>query len=104
MDIVYKKPISQTSYQLLRHAGYIPITDRETGKQSYVLKIDDRRYPRFHVYVKEETDNRLQLHLHLDNKQHGWTHSRHDSEYDGEQVMAEATRLIRWIKHFAVRK
>lgn len=104
MDISHNKPLTKTSYQLLREAGYIPIHDRRTGKQSYVYRLTANRYPRFHVYVEEETDDSLKLHLHLDNREHGWGQRLHDSVYEGEQVEAEAGRLKRWMKHFTVKE
>ena len=74
--------------------------DRASGKQSYVYRLTTNRYPRFHVYVEEETEDSMKLHLHLDNKQHGWGERRHDSDYDSEQVKAEGARLQRWMLHF----
>lgn len=102
MDISWKQELSQTSYRILREAGYIPIHDRKTGKQSYVYKLTGNRYPRFHVYIEGETDEQLDLHLHLDNKEHGWGQRLHDSEYNGERVDAEGERLKRWLQHFTI--
>lgn len=100
MDIVYRAPLTQTSYRIMRDAGYIPIHDRKSGKQSYVYKIRGDRYPRFHVYVREETENNLTLHVHLDHKAHGWSEtSRHDADYDSADVAQEAERLKRWLAH-----
>lgn len=102
MNIIYNKELMKTSYQILREAGYIPILDRKSGKQSYVFKIGGAHYPRYHVYVEEETDTLLKLHLHLDNREHGWGQKLHDTEYKGENVDAEAGRLERWLKHFTL--
>lgn len=99
MDIVYDKPLAKNAASILRDAGYIPLFDRLSGKQSFAHKIRGDRYPRFHVYVLEETESRLKLNLHLDNKEHGWGERRHDSKYDGEEVSAEAGRLMRWLAH-----
>jgi hypothetical protein len=99
MDIAYDKPLAKNSAALLREAGYMPIFDRLSGKQSFVNKIRGDRYPRFHVYVLEETEGQLKLHLHLDHKEHGWGDRLHDSEYDGPDVKEEAGRLLRWMAH-----
>lgn len=104
MDIIYNKPLQKTSYSILREAGYIPIVDRVTGKQSYVYRIQEGRYPRFHVYVEEEKDDLLHIHLHLDHKQHGWGERLHDTEYEGEQVDEEGARLERWLEHFSIKE
>lgn len=102
MDIHWQKPLKKTSYQLLREAGYIPITDRATGKQSYVFKLTSERYPRFHIYVEGEGDDFLQIHLHLDRRKHGFGERLHDTEYDGETVEKEGERLQRWMQHFTI--
>ena len=103
MDILFQKPLQKTSYGILREAGYIPILDRASGKQSYVSKITQARYPRFHVYIEEEKDDLLKLHLHLDHKRHGWGERLHDTEYEGEQVDDESARIERWLNHYAVK-
>lgn len=103
MDILFQKPLQKTSYAILREAGYIPIVDRASGKQSYVLKIAGGRYPRFHVYIEEEKDDLLKIHLHLDHKQHGWGERLHDTEYDGEDIDIESGRIERWLEHAVVK-
>lgn len=100
MDIVYTKPLTKNSYNILRTAGYVPIREHKSGKESYVFKISGDRYPRLHLYVDSEEDDKIKWHLHLDNKEHGWGDRRHDTEYDGEQVEEEAARLRRWLAHF----
>ncbi|MBI4122232.1 MAG: hypothetical protein HY461_02785 [Parcubacteria group bacterium] len=101
MDIIWQKPLSQNAGTMLRQAGYIPLFDRLSGKQSFAFQIGPGHYPRFHVYVEEETEARLKLHLHLDSKEHGWGERRHDSVYDSDEVRAEAARVKRWLEHFA---
>ena len=100
MDIEWKKELTKNSYGILREAGYIPIQDRKSGKQSYVRKFTSAKYPRFHIYVENEKEDYLKLHLHLDHKAHGWGQRRHDTEYKGEKVSAETARLERWLVHF----
>lgn len=100
MDISYHKELTKNSYGFMREAGYIPIHDRRSGKQSYVYRMSGGRYPRFHVYVQEETDDSIKLHLHLDHREHGWGQRLHDTEYDSDLVRSEADRLKRWLVHF----
>lgn len=99
MDIVYGKPLTKNSAALLREAGYMPIFDRRSGKQSFVNKIRGDRYPRFHIYILEETEQSIKLHLHLDHKEHGWGERLHDSVYEGTEVEEEGARLHRWLVH-----
>lgn len=100
MDIVISKPLKKNSYAILRDAGYIPIFDRASGKQSFVFRIKDTRYPRFHVYLEEESDSRTKWHLHLDHREHGFGERLHDTEYDGDAVREEGSRLQRWLMHY----
>ena len=104
MDIIYKEPLSENSYSILRKAGYIPIRDRESGKESFILKVQGDRYPRFHLYLEEESETSLKWHLHWDKKKHGWSDRRHDTEYGGETVKEEADRLKRWLAHYTVKE
>lgn len=100
MDISYNKELTKNSYTILREVGYVPIHDRRSGKQSYVYRLTGNRYPRFHIYVQQETDDSLKLHLHLDHREHGWGQRLHDTEYDSEAVRSETDRLKRWLLHF----
>lgn len=100
MDIVHSKPLKNNSYTILREAGYIPIFDRQSGKESYVLKIRGDRYPRFHLYIQEENASGIKWHVHIDQKEHGWSDSRHDTKYDTAEVQDEADRLRRWLNHY----
>lgn len=100
MDINYSQPLSKNSYTILRAAGYVPIRDRKTGKESYVLKLRETHYPRFHLYIEREDKEEIAWHLHFDQKEHGWGEKRHDAQYDGEDVEKEVARLQRWLVHF----
>ena len=102
MDIEWKQELTKTSYQLMREAGYLPITDRRSGKQSYVYRLTSNRYPRFHVYIEEEEETYLKIHLHLDHREHGFGQKLHDTEYQGANVEQESARIQRWLKHFTV--
>ena len=104
MDIVYQHPLKRNSYTILRQAGYIPIHDRTSGKDSFVFKIRGDRYPRFHLYVEQETPNAVKWHVHLDHKEHGWSHKRHDADYDGPDVQEEVGRLKRWLTHHTAKE
>lgn len=87
---------SQNVQYLLRRCGYAPQYSRRTGETSYVRLLRRTPYPRFHLYVNEETDTTLVLNLHLDAKQpsYGGSHA-HAGEYDGTLVEEEADYIRR---------
>ncbi|MFA6512249.1 MAG: hypothetical protein WCV86_03955 [Patescibacteria group bacterium] len=90
--------IPQPAYQpvvLLRAAGYAPFRDPKTGEGSFVRRLGTEFYPRFHIYVIKDTDDVLDLTLHLDQRRPSYTGSRaHNGEYDGPQIEAERTRIL----------
>jgi hypothetical protein len=78
--------------QLLRRCGYAEQITRH-GKISYIRRIAQAEFPRFHVYV-QIGDNEIQVNLHLDQK--APTYGRgtaHSGEYDGEVVAKEGERI-----------
>ena len=79
--------------QLLKLAGYLSITDRRTGKDSFVRSLARANYPRFHVYVKEEGGS-LIFDMHIDHKQASYEgFHMHNAEYEGDLVESELARL-----------
>ena len=74
---------------VMRRSGYGFLRDRQHGTESYVRRLGSGFYPRFHVYVQNNSIN-----LHLDQKQasYGGT-SAHSGEYDGEVVEREGERI-----------
>jgi len=83
---------------ILQTCGFFPIFDRRTQKGSFVRKISNNRYPRFHLYLKELT-NELVFDLHLD--QSGTVYSgqkAHNADYDSPEVKQELTRIFQEVK------
>lgn len=73
--------------------GYGKIFDRRMNKISFSKRIHRDFYPRFHVYIKIETEQTI-FDLHLDQKRpiyEGVT--AHAGEYDGEVVEREGERI-----------
>ena len=94
MDIVFEHVQSASVHQLLRKAGYSPIRDFKTKKESYVRTLGAQHYPRFHIYVLNTTQDSFKINLHLDMKQTSYEgQARHGGEYDSEQVHNEAARI-----------
>jgi len=78
----------------MRRAGYAVFDDPNTGKTSYTKRLSRDYYPRFHVYVETNKDNRQYINLHLDQKRPSYAgSSAHNAEYDGGQVEIEGNRL-----------
>lgn len=84
----------------MRRSGYAEFNDPNTGKTSYTKRLAGDYYPRFHVYVNQNKDNKQFLDLHLDQKKASYAGSRaHSGEYEGGRVEEEGKRLEGLIKN-----
>ncbi len=94
MKIVIKKEnLPMSAEQIARRASYGFIYDKRSGKGSFVRHPGQGRYPRFHMYLKEE-NGKIIFDLHLDQKQASYEGSHmHNAEYDGTVVEQEILRL-----------
>ncbi len=91
---------TQTTAFIIKKCGYLHITDRITGKHSFVRKISSNRYPRFHLYLSESPQE-IVFDLHLDQsktKYQGQT--AHNADYESEQVKTELTRIYQIVATF----
>lgn len=98
----YKHQLAENPELWLKRAGYAMINDRQTGQISFSRRLTRDFYPRFHIYVEEKLGSSgreiVSLNLHLDQKKPGYEgQARHNAEYDGEVVEAEAKRLSRFL-------
>jgi len=83
-----------------QRAGYTEFNDPNTGKSSYTKRLSPNYYPRFHLYVETDKDNRRFFNLHLDQKKPSYAgSSAHSAEYDGQLVEQEASKLQGLIKN-----
>jgi hypothetical protein len=99
MRLIYQKTPDMNELNIMRKAGYTHFVDPNTGHPSYVLRTSRDYYPRFHVYV-EETEQTLEIDLHLDQKKPQYKGARaHNGEYDGPVVEREIARIAGWVKH-----
>lgn len=88
--------LSQTPERLLSSLGYIFITDRRSGQDSFARPLGSGHYPRFHIYINREDEAGF-LNLHLDQRPSVYEGAKaHAADYDGEVVEAEALRLSRY--------
>ena len=93
MDYKIPENIQKNAKVLLQRAGYHEFIDPNTGKVSYIRRLGSEFYPRFHVYVKENEDERV-ISLHLDQKHVSYAGQKmHGGEYDGPVVEEEIERL-----------
>lgn len=91
--LVNKNKLPLNPGQFLRQAGYGFIIDNLTGNETFVRHFGAGRYPRFHMYVKED-ENKIEFSLHLDQKKamYAGQHA-HSAEYDSPTVKTEVERL-----------
>lgn len=80
----------------MRQCGYIKIENPHKNNEiSYAKSFESGRfYPRFHAYLSELLDKKVELSLHLDMKKPSYEGtSAHSGEYDGELVQGEILRI-----------
>lgn len=78
---------------VLQRCGYHEFVDPNTGEQSFIKRLGDEFYPRFHIYL-DQNENMTSVSLHIDQKQASYQGSRaHSGEYSGPAVEAEAERI-----------
>lgn len=98
MKLKVSKHDVPTPLHVLRKAGYSHFIDPNTQKESFILRLTPDRYPRMHLYVKEEGDSFV-FDLHLDQKQASYKGSNmHGGEYDGPTVEREMARIEKWVQ------
>ncbi len=72
---------------LIRRAGYAFLRrDDRTGEMSFIKRIGNADYPRFHVYVKTLGLTGAQINLHLDQKKASYKGmTAHSGEYGSDE-------------------
>jgi len=84
----------------LRRSGYGEFNDPNTGKASYTKRLTRDYYPRFHIYIEQDKNNKTFFNLHLDQKKASYPgSSAHNAEYEGEVVEREGKRIEGLIKN-----
>lgn len=88
------KDIPGTSMKVaMNRLGYHEHTDRSSRTASYVRRLRNLPYPRFHVYIESQGDG-IVISVHLDEKQPSYgTTPRHSGQYDSDIVQQEAARI-----------
>ncbi len=90
--------LTYTPDNILRNCGYFSIFDQKNQKKSFVRKLTRNRYPRFHLYLKE--DNReVVFDLHLDQNKTIYSGAKaHNADYDSSEVKQELVRIFQEVK------
>lgn len=95
---VNKNLISNVKNEI-RRSGYALIYDRRRGVESFVRRLGDGYYPRFHLYI-DDVGQDFVFNLHLDQKKASYVgYKMHNAEYDDDLVEQEVDRLK---SHFSV--
>lgn len=85
-------PVAENIRVFMQRLGYNQHRDFHATEPSFTLRLTGARFPRFHGYVEEATDEWV-LRLHLDMQESKAYGSRHGGEYEGELLEREAARI-----------
>jgi hypothetical protein len=97
MKLVFSK-IKDSSLNILRRSGYsFQRRDEQTGEMSFIKRIGNADYPRFHIYTKSLNNGGAEINLHIDQKKASYHGSAaHSGEYqieDNEWLQREAEEI-----------
>ena len=98
MKFILKGLFKENIYNLMRESGYyFQGKNEEKGESNFVRP--PRNYPRFHIYLKVESEN-LIFNLHLDQKKPIYEGiPAHSGEYESKVVEQEAERIKQIFKN-----
>lgn len=92
--------LSHSPAMIVSRLGYLQIKDALSGKTSYVHKFTAQRYPRFHLYIKENTEEII-FDLHLDQAKPRYEgQTAHKADYETPEVKNELTRIYLAVEKF----
>jgi hypothetical protein len=86
MKLIFEN-IKDSPLNILRRAGYAFLRrDERTGELSFVKRVGNADYPRFHIYVKMNRAGQAEVNLHLDQKKASYRGATaHSGEYTSEE-------------------
>ena len=86
MKLIFDKP-KDSPLNVLRRSGYAFLRkDDRTGELSFVKRVGNADYPRFHIYTKTFPNGSVQINLHLDQKKASYEGTTaHSGEYESEE-------------------
>lgn len=92
MEFIIKN-LKESVNGLMRKIGYHPAYFQNEKEVSIVRQISGNDYPRFHLYIKQDSQD-FNFSLHLDQKKPSYKGVKgHSGEYDGDVVEGEAERI-----------
>lgn len=98
MKIIIEKALD-SPLNILRRSGYAFLRkDERTGELSFIKRVSNGDYPRFHVYAKQDEKGNVQVNLHLDQKKASYEGtSAHSGEYESSenQWLEKEAEIIR---------
>ena len=93
MRFILNGPLRDNIFNFMRKAGYFSLGGSRETELNYIRPVAGDRYPRFHLYLKNEAGVWV-FNLHLDQKKPIYEgSSAHSGEYDSELVTQEAERI-----------
>ena len=89
--------LKDTPLNLLRRLGYAFLRrDDKTGELSFVRRMSNGDYPRFHIFASQNAKGDATLTLHLDQKKASYQgSSAHSGEYQDEGVLKQEAERIK---------
>lgn len=97
------KNLQKSINNIMRTVGYHPAYFQKDGEFSIVRKVGRNDYPRFHLYINQNSTD-INFRLHLDQKKPSYGDRRslgegrlkahaHSGEYEGDVIETEAERI-----------
>ena len=104
MKLKLPNNLTQSEHCLARQCGYLPIEDRISGKKSYIRRLTQQRYPRFHLYIYPLGKKEIVFDLHLDQNVNRYKRQKaHNADYESVEVKEELVRIYKIIKQFIIK-
>ena len=93
MQFVLKTERPENIQNLMRRAQYHYLGERD-GQLSFSKPLGSNRYPRFHIYLKQNPSEEINVNIHLDQKGASYEGTTaHSGEYDGSLIEKEVERI-----------
>jgi len=81
------------SLMIMRRLGYAAYTNRQ-GVDSFVRRLHGAEFPRYHLYINNESEDEMTCSVHIDQRAPSYQGSHaHGGDYDSELVIQEIARL-----------
>ena len=98
MKMQITNKLTTNVFNILRKSGYLRIFDRQSGHESFVRKLSTGHYPRFHIYITENS-NQITIDMHLDQTKTRYEgQTAHGADYDSDEVRNELRRVFEFFK------